>query len=400
MTLRSDLLTAKNFSTVKEKKMNAQNFVISTAFQFCMDDLGWMEGTDGRETNDPSRTGIPRRHCLEDYITVETIGRAVGMRFGTTFILGEWDRHNLLRDVPRASKYGKNWDASLFLNVEEAEKIRDYVNSCEYFEIGLHGLLHEMWDENGKYIGGREYYIPEGDRPEAKNYLAPESMIRKHIDTFMEIYRDWGFQQKIRHFVEPGDFDDYDSIDTFASILSSYGIKYWHNHAFKTVALRSGVLTTPLANRELAPWNNYDLDPKTLPLRTPETAGIVMGHWVHFLRLDPKKNLEYLEDWKDFFRRQSEVFGIVMSKDIEFAHHQQLYKEHTQVKFAGDEIILDFTKADAIDPFDKKHPVYFSVKNGNEPIACEGGILSLYEEKGEFKNYKIERTDAKIVRIR
>ena len=81
-------------------------------------------------------------------------------------------------------------------------------------------------------------------------------------------------------------------------------------------------------------------------------------------------------------------------------HHQLLYREYAKVENRDDEIIIDLTKADEVDPYEVKHPLYVSFKNGSEPTECIGGKMSLYEIKNGFKNYKIDRTDAKIIRIK
>jgi len=376
-----------------------KNFKIPAAFQLVIDDLGWMLGEDERVINKPSRTGMPRRHVLEDYMAVEEIGKAANMKFGCTFVIGDWDRHNLLRKVPRSSWLGDKWDSSKWLNIEEAEKMRDYINSCKYIEMGFHGLQHEMWDDNGKYIGGQEYFIPENDTFGNKVHLAPESFLRCHFDTFMKIFNDWGFTQKIKHFVAPGDCNGSPDADTFAEVLKDYGVRYWHNCVFKHCEIKSGIMINRLVGF-LAHWAAYDLDPRNFKIRSEEEAGILMSHWPNWLRYDPSNNLERINDWKDYFDRQSQVYGVIMSREVEFAHHQLLYKEYAKVEINEDEIIIDLTKADEVDPYEVKHPLYVSFKNGSEPTECIGGKMSLYEIKNGFKNYKIDRTDAKIIRIK
>jgi len=378
--------------------MRREHMIIPAAFQLVLDDIGWFKGDDDRWDDMPSRTGIPRDHVLEDYIAVNEIGRQANMKINVMFAIGEWDVNNRIRKLPNSSRFGANWDSSPYINLELAEKARDYLNSCEYIEQGIHCLLHEVWDDEGKLVGGQEFFLPEGFIKGAPRHLAPESYIRAHLDTFMEIYRDWGFTQELRAFASPSGAGDSWKNDDFASVLKDY-VKYWHNYSFDHSRVRCGVIMTKSAAM-LAPWNAYDLDPRKLKIYSAEEAGIIAGHWPNLLRFDPENNLERLADWKDYFDRQAEVFGVVMSRDVAFAHHQQLYRYYSKVEEENGMIKLDLTEPDKLDPYEEKHPIYISFKNGSEPTECIGGNMSLYETKKEFKTYKIERTEENIIYIK
>jgi len=378
--------------------MRITDFKIPAAIQLVMDDIGWFWGGDGREIGEPSRTGMMRRHVLEDYIMINEIGRAINQKINAMLIIGEWDRNNVLRRIPHSNMHGDKWDSSRWLNIEEAEEIRDYLNSCEFIELGYHGLLHSAWSEDGEFLCPREFWVPEEFKKENPNALVSESVIREHFDAFLEIYDDWSFNQNLRTFANPGNPGNSWESDIFSRVLKDYGIKFWHNNSIRGCSVQSGIILNPKAI-EICPWNVYDLDPLELPEYDPDRAGILGSHWPNFLRYNPKKSIERLADWKSFFDRQSEVFGMIISRDIEFAHYQQLYKAYAVVTEENDRIRIDLTKADEIAP-EKNMPFYISFKNGNEPTECIGGKISLYESKGGFKNYKIERTHEKVIYIR
>jgi len=379
--------------------MRISDVMMPAAVQMTLDDIGWFWGRDERSQGEPSRTGIPRKHVLEDYIVVNEIGKAVNQKINTLFVIGEWDRHNILRNVSHSSKFGKDWDSSKWLDLNEAEKIRDYLNSAEYIELGFHGLLHDMWDDDGSPLDTSEFYPPKDFIKGNPIVQAPESMVREHMDAFFEIYNDWGFKQEIKTAAIPGGAWGGWKTDEMPKILHDYGIKYWHNLGIPGCFVRAGVIINP-KSIILCPWETYDLNPLKQPLYDPETAGIIMGHWPNVLRFDPDLNLERIEAWKEYYERESQVFGLIISRDAEFAHYQQMHRAFSEMSEENGMIKIDLTKVDEISPMKKTMPIYVSIKNGNEPIECIGGKISLYETKKAFKNYKIDRTEESIIYIK
>jgi len=367
--------------------------------QMVIDDIGWMIGRDMRWEEEPSRTGMPRRHVLKDYVAINELGRAIGMKLKCPLVLGEWDKDNLLRNVPHSSKFGDKWDSSLYLDKDEAARCRDYINTAEYIEIALHGLLHDVWNE-GKLVGGSEYFFPEGFVKGAPEPLAPKGIIRQHLEAFMDIYRSWGFTKPIRSFVSPGGVGTGQSWKTggLAEILADYGIKYWCN--FEVGG--SYVLNDIIVNDKtimFSPWESYDLDPDALPDVPLEKIGIIGSHWPNYLRFNPDRNLDNLDAWARYFERQSERFGIILSKDIAFASYQQLYKYHAKMGLCGDNCTIDLTHADAQGAPDPLQPLYISVKNDLVPQIGSGGTLTVYETHRDFTNYRINRSGEGIIRI-
>lgn len=377
--------------------MKRENVIIPAALQLAVDDVGWMDGRIPYWDNwQPNRTGMPRRHVLADYIVLNEIGRSIGMKINVMFVLGEWDRKNVLRRVPYATKYGEKWDCAPFLDVREAEKIRDYLNSCEYLEIGVHGLLHEAWDKDGTYLGG-EFSLSEDFKPGAPKRPVPEWYMRSHLDAFFEIYKDWGFQQELRTFTCPGECVGAYDTEYFARTLRDYGIRYCHEgDAQPACFVKDGIISNT-RKITLAPWEAYDINPAKLPAYDPENAGIISAHWPNFLRYDPDENLERLEAWKAFFERQAKIFGLMIAKDMDFAHHQLLYKNFAEVEECGGRIRIDFARVDEMLPGEPRYPLYISIKNSACPIVCEGGTLMEYEKQDGFTTYQIERTEGSVI---
>ena len=377
--------------------MKAEDIRIPAALQLAIDDVGWMDGRIPYWDNwSPNRTGMPRRHVLEDYIVMNEVGRSIGMKINILFVLGEWDRHNILRKVPYASKYGEAWDSAPFLDAREAEKIRDYLNSCDYLEIGIHGLLHEAWDEKGNCLGG-EFTVPADFQPGGPLVPVPEWYLRQHLDAFFEIYHDWGFTQKIRSYTSPGHCKGAYQTDYYARTLKEYGVRYCHDGDTDPICLVKDDIISIRRSVDLAPWEAYDINPAKLAVYEPEQAGIISAHWPNLLRYDPDENMERLDAWKAFFERQASVFGLILSKDIGFAEHQLLYHHFAEWKEEQGKIKIDLTKVDVMAPAGLRQPLYVSVRDQVGPIRCEGGILSVYEKQKSFCTYKIERTEASVI---
>ncbi len=371
--------------------MNINDLKIPVPLQLSMDDIGWIEGrTPYWDGFQPTRTGIPRRHVLADYQVVNEIGKLANMKICGMFVLGDWDRKGFLKDVPYATKEGKEWKGSPCVDEAEETEIRDFLNSCEYLEMAFHGLMHECWDDNGEYMGSEfvpRYDFEKGEKSKAKP--APEWYLRAHLDGFMKIYKDWGFTQKLRVFTCPGHCFDAWKEGMFTRVIKDYGLTYWNEPYITHPICQNGVMLNNEAGF-LAYWEAYDLNPDKLPLYTEETAGIICCHWPNFLRLDPDLNFENLDKWKNFFDRQRNVFGVIISRDIAFAHHQQLYRHYCEMTEVDGKIKIDFSRADAAmtEKFDA--PLYISSKNGIK-FECEGGTMTVLEKLNEFTNYEIKR---------
>ena len=386
---------------------------IPKALQLVLDDIGWFYGADQRSSGLPSRTGINRLHVLEDYQVVEELGKAIGQKINCMLVIGEWDQKGVLRKAPNSNKWGSEWNGSLYYRPLEAEKILDYLDRAEYIEFGLHGLLHDAWTDDGAFLCDGEFYLPENFKKGSPKRLVSEDHLRKHFDAFFEIYENVGFKGKLRSFASPCGIKESPSDGRMTSVLKEYGLRFWHNHisdknignGFGTSYVQNGIIFNVKA-LPLCPWEVYDLDPDMLPVYDPKTSGIIGGHWVNLLRYNPKRNLEYLDSWVRFFDRQSRVFGHILSKDVEFAHHQLIYHHHSRVIPTENGVIIDLSKADAILPNGIRPPVYVSISQKAGKPICKNANMTLYEEKinpmkfkDGFCNYKILRNDSSVIEI-
>ena len=111
-------------------------------------------------------------------------------------------------------------------------------------------------------------------------------------------------------------------------------------------------------------------------------------HWPNILRFNPKKNPESVALWIEFYKREAEKFGTMMSRDIAFAAAQGFYHYYAKTEETKNGCRFDLTEAREL-MGGRKAPLYLSVQNGIAPKETEGVTVSLYEEKQNFKTYEI-----------
>ena len=140
-----------------------------------------------------------------------------------------------------------------------------------------------------------------------------------------------------------------------------------------------------------------DVDPRWIPdfaEEGDEVFGEVMGmHWANFLHYYPQNNLDRLGDWIKYFKRQSEIFGLMLSRDIRFTGNQSIYRHMAKLECTDSECTVDLTEALALDFDDLDKVFYISFKLDSLPKSCEGAVMELYEEKGKFNTYKVTFTE-------
>jgi hypothetical protein len=85
------------------KTMENLKAYIPMPVQVVIDDVGWWSGEDGSKRQEPYRTGINRNHVPADYQAIANLGRTLGIRPQAAFILCEWDKENILRQLPTST---------------------------------------------------------------------------------------------------------------------------------------------------------------------------------------------------------------------------------------------------------------------------------------------------------
>lgn len=373
--------------------VKVENFKLPQGMNLVIDDMGWLYGRDQRDRGLPSRTGIPRAHTLEDYQVIEAIGEKVDMKINAMFVIGEWDRRRTLAKVPGSNKWGADWERSEYFDEAQLHQIRDFLNSSRYIELGFHGLLHDSWDEKGNFLCDGEFFLPEGNVRGNPMHLAAPDYIRRHMDAFFEIYHDWDLKCPIRTYASPCGSKNGLINGGLTPILKEYGIRFWHNGGKPEVwgnyvpCVQNGVVVSRKAF-SLAPWEAYDLDPEDLPMAPEERLGILCGHWVNFLRYNPKRNMERVDAWAEYIKRQAQNFGVMQAQEVSQCHYQGLYVKYATVTECNGAITVDVSQVDALLP-GVEADLFVNVKG--EMPQCVGGEISLFRKQDAFATYRIRR---------
>jgi len=385
---------------------------IPTAFQIRIDDVAWHKGDDERHINRPSRTGIPRMHSALDYPIINELGKAINMKISCAIVLGEWDKDNVLRGEKNVTWDPENWDRASQINMDYAEKAFDLLENSEYISYTLHGVMHGYY-HNGKIVTERQFYPYEFDEKTGtynkQHTWMSDDELRHHLDLFFKIYNSWGFKKPVKAFAcgngNYGTPTDAGNI-RYAGIFKEYGLNVWENGwptIEKGAAVIDGVPCIKAGGEENLPWNAFDVDPDYLNLFYKEgdefcRAGYCM-HWPNLLRWHPEKNMENLSKWVSYFMKQSEEFGCMISRDVDFAGSQAAYMLYAKMDFAENKCIIDLTDVDKQNVVVLKDEFYVSIKNDLVPKSCIGGTINEYESKKEFRTYKIVRNNSTKIEI-
>jgi len=160
---------------------------IPMAYQIVADDIGWFNGDDDRCVEGPSRTGMPRKHVAEDYIIFNEIGKALNQKVLGAFVIGEWDKDNLLRGMKHTTKDEDNWDMASKINMDIAESCFEAMENSEYIEYALHGLMHGYWTD-GISMADQEYFKPKTTEFKGKYCFDIEPVSNEYFESHIEMF--------------------------------------------------------------------------------------------------------------------------------------------------------------------------------------------------------------------
>jgi hypothetical protein len=315
--------------------------------QVVIDDVGWWSGEDGSDRNEPYRTGINRHHVPADYQAIADLGKTLGIRPQAAFILCEWDKENILRQVPTSTWMGDKWDNSKWIGpwLEEAAEI---IRSNEdHFELTLHGVGHEYW-EKGNFT--------RAEWTDSNGQMRPQDQVELHLDYFEKLMN----QHKLGPFPESfvpaafrHSFGPSEGREVgLAEILVKRGINYintpfssMYNQdraQFETFGIDAGVMTVDRGDDEF-PWLTFPADPSAG--LTGPTCGL---HWPNMLHPDPEKNPQIVARWINFLKPYNEKQDMMLAPDSAAFQHQLVHHTLTYAKLKGNSIELDFTETDRL----------------------------------------------------
>ncbi len=377
--------------------------LIPAAFMIAMDDVGWWCGQDQRYKNGPSRSGLNnRRHCLADYQSIIKLGQSLDMRIKCGFVIGEWDRTNVLAGVPNSNKYGAAWDNASRLD-PQIDQVRDLINSAkDYLEMAIHGLVHMFWDDQGQMHYAEFYQRPPAGGPAR---MTPPDLVRQHLEAYLTIYQQNGLTAPLESFIPPCFIYTYSRAkDQLSSILAEYGIKYVSTpfcsmdysgtEKPQAVAVENGIITVD-RTRDLIPWDLVDAAP---PQQIKQSYfGL---HWLNILNPDASKNEESLAAWIKYFSQYKGQFEILPARDNAMASSQALYKRFSRLSLADDHLLLDFSELDKQGARALADSFYLNLRQGWQLCPSDHALVQVQAEYPEFTSYKVTRQKPRTTAIR
>lgn len=298
--------------------------------------MGWRSGRDGHAQNEPFRTGISRSHVPEDYMAIVRLGEKLNMRPQAAMVLCEWDKRNILCNLPHSTWMGENWDNKTWVGrwMDDAADIIRKNNT--HIEPVMHGTGHEYW-ENG-ILSRAEFH-------DMDNNLRPPKEVEAHLCYFFQIMKQHNFGGTIESFVPPA--FRYCLGDGFTEKLKQNGIKYISTMfrcmknadraEEKYFGKENGVMIVDRGT-DITGWNDMDVYPKG------EIPGPVCGlHWPNILHPDYGRNDEVVDRWVQFLKPYDEKFERMLARNTAVCWTQLAYNAFTDIKITDKEIMFDFS---------------------------------------------------------
>jgi hypothetical protein len=318
---------------------------IPKPIQIVIDDVGWWKGHDGHEIGQPFRTGINRDHVYEDYVSIIKLGESLGVRPQAAMILCEWDRENILRDLPDSTWMGKDWD-NAGISREQLDRVADYLNSNrEYFEFTLHGIGHEFWEDGT--MSRAEWYDVDGNMRPA---------VRQHLDYYAKLMEMNDLGNFPVSFVPCAFYYNFGPAEgNLAKILNEYGIRFMstpfknaifsRNPENKFFGFDHGVIALD-RGIDLKNWSNLGAYPGPNDELTHPIVGM---HWPQVLHENPARNCEVVDQWIKFLKCHDKMLQWTLARDIKAFSTQLAHASLSKSVVNDNCAVLDLSKFRKLD---------------------------------------------------
>ena len=335
------------------------------------------------------------QHVLDDYENLAYIGKNVGTRLMCAFMIAYFDKTNICAKYPTTTQYGKNWDNTKNINIQD-EIMRYIQDNSAYMEYGLHGVDHRMfWDERlvpdgfggaNKDLFGHhgEWYDVGGVKP--WNVIA----VQEHIRAFNEISKQYGFSFP-RSMVPPHHAYYYNptSDESTSSLLNRCGLKYVTTDFYAIAELHPkegidhGILLT---HRDFG-----NLPHDAIGTVIDELVGTtsVMTHFANFYAESPTDNRIVAEKWIDWFNTKVKDDPLrYVPKNNAQLNSQWLYCKYSTMCADGGAILIDSSMI-PVDAYDYgfignlvlKIPL-LEGQHVSDAMIDGGQIAGYYEDRG------------------
>lgn len=326
--------------TILEKSHVLGSIEIPPPLILVIEDVGWWSGYSRPDMNQPFRTGMERMHGPEDYAAIIRLAKTLKTQIITGFVLCEWDRAGLLRELPSSTWMGSQWQGCLAGN-EFQDQVESILNeNPEYVSIAMHGVGHECWV--GGVASRSEYHDENG-------VMRDKNQVISHIRMFSKLLRISGIKAPFPQiFIPPALKHSFGNGEQgFQKILADFGINYvitvfdkakqFTPPMYKYATEECGVT---LIERGLAPvsWDTISAKPE-FSFAHP----IIPLHWANILHHFPEQNGDVVDSWAEFLADGARQNGYVFFPDALTALSQIVFNQLTRIQPIGGGVILDIS---------------------------------------------------------
>ena len=340
----SNYIESKGTSSIRNSELNV---TIPMPIQIVIDDVGWWSGEDGNERQEPYRTGISRNHVPADYQAIVDLGIKLGARPQAATILCEWDRDNILQNLPTSTWMREKWDNSKWVGAwldEAADIIR---NNQNHYELTMHGIAHEYWqDEN----------FTRAEWADRSGKMRPLDQVELHLDYFEKLLDQNQLAPFPTSFVPTAFLHGFGLTGehkiSMAGVIKKRGINYintpFYNMynaeaaQFGIFGIDSGVITVD-RGEDLLHWDDFGKNPSGV--LTGPTCGL---HWPNLLHPDPSRNSEIVDAWVKLLKPYNDNPETLLAKNSSSFRNQLVHHVCTKVQIREDKIDIDFLETNKL----------------------------------------------------
>lgn len=298
--------------------------------------VGWMSGSSQDSIGGPWRAGIRRDFDVRDYRPIVEVGKELGVRFMTLFILGEMDRLNILSEYPTSNPYGEKWDNDANIGPKQLEIMNYVKGNAANMEFGITGVLHEYWEDGVK--SRAEWFNAEEQKPR------DEKIVRNNVELLKRLMAQYGITPENGHsfpesFISYGFYFNPGEKYSLGSVLSENGVKF-ANTPFSSIhglnhpprldgGFDNGVLLLDRFNHGNH-WYQYASIPDSIPSKIQTV--VVESHWANWLAVDDHRQPNLNLRWINYLKSIQADRDNYLSKNTEQLYSQWLYKKYTIVE--------------------------------------------------------------------
>lgn len=383
-------LAASNFvafAARKSVRYAELSVLIPMPIQIVIDDVGWWTGEDGHLRQEPYRTGISRNHVPADYQAIVDLGIKLGVRPQAATILCQWDKENILKNVPTTTWMREKWDNSKWVGpwLDEAGDI--IKNNQNHYELTMHGVGHEYWQAKN---------MTRAEWADSSGTMRPLDQVELHLDCFEKLLHQNQLGSFPTSFVPTAFLHGFgltgDHQISMAEVVKKRGIEYINTPfnnmynaegaQFGLFGVDSGVITVD-RGEDLLDWNVFSGKPSGV--LTGPTCGL---HWPNLLHKDPSRNAEIVEAWVELLKPYNNRPETLLAKNSSSFRNQLVHHVCTKVQIRKDNFEIDFLEINKLNDQLTNNQLTFKIESERKLTFTSDDLkISDFTTSQEKNNY-------------